>query len=111
MNNRKKLSDNPTPEQLRCLSLLIELFGGEHHLPTVYEFGNGVRCRQPSMSTYDNDLLTRLVVLAHDHCIRAEISRDSIILHARQRNGEFWQRHQTLETAITAIRKCSTRFD
>lgn len=88
------------------------LFGGEHHIPgTVKQYGNGwsVITRQ-ELSTYDFDLLTRLVLLSHETCIRSCIlqggpGRIKIAIHRRVREGNMFERHPTLEDNIAVIKE------
>ena len=60
------------------------------------------------LSTFDSDDLTRLVILAHDRCIRVQISPCmrylEIMLHPRDRDGRFSDRHGTIEGAIKRVR-------
>lgn len=101
--------------QWECLRMLADLTRGFHHL-----FGkirasndNGIQCELEChnyLGTFDYNELTRLVVMAHDRAIRAEIrpcgtKRLSIYLHKRSREGTETQRHPTLEDAVTKIRK------
>lgn len=63
-----------------------------------------------SLSTYDDSLLTRLVILAHDRCIRVELSPRNfnyltIRFHPRQREGGIFERHPTIEQALNHWRK------
>lgn len=63
-----------------------------------------------SMATYDNCDLTSLVVLAHDLCIRVEISPCNfryfeIQFHQRQREGRFSDRHPTIEAMVAGLRR------
>ena len=56
-------------------------------------------------STYDWDLLTRLVFLAHRYCIRVEIQTCSphyfrLLFHPRKRNGSIYDTHPTLRQAV-----------
>jgi hypothetical protein len=104
MERPKKLS-NPTPDQQRCLELLIDLCGGKHHLATAYEWGSGIKMRARTLSTFDQNKLSELVFLAHDRAIRAQVSDGWIILHSRQREGSISQRHPTLEEAISHYRR------
>ena len=62
-----------------------------------------------SMCTYDYDVLTRLVILAHDHCIRVDVEARSyrylrLCFYKRSRNGPGYT-HPTIETAITNARR------
>lgn len=102
-----------TPDQVECFGLLCDLMGGAHHVPDVFAFGRGIKVNIYSgyLSTFDFDYLTRLVVFAHDRCIRAEIvqggpGRVGVALHRRHtREGDISKRHPTIEEAITRIRK------
>lgn len=103
-----------TAEQRECLDMIASVFHGEHHAPqNVFAFGRGIRCSVASqkLSTFDFDYLTRLVVLAHDHCIRVEIISSGpgligIVLHKRQgRIGDIWSRHPTIEDAVVRVRE------
>ncbi len=85
-----------------------ELFGGEHHLPSevdVYGLGYCINCRS-SLATFDGNQLTRLVLMAHDKCYRAEIKdgnkwgRIKICIWKRIREGSIDYRHPTIEQAI-----------
>ena len=101
--------DWATDDQAECLKLLIRLFMGEHHLAGKIEpWGFGIRhiVNNPQLATFDFNRLTRLVLLAHEMCIRAEINPHafkylSIALHKRhRRNGSIFERHPTIEEAI-----------
>lgn len=61
------------------------------------------------LSTYDYNDLTVLVVLAHDRCIRVQISPYTfhhleLVFHQRQREGNYAYRHPTIEAQIELIR-------
>ena len=97
-----------TPGQTECLDMLMELFGGLHRIKSPIRFitdkAISITLAQ-SMATYDDDMLTHAVILAHDYCIRLEIvpagQRLKLILHKRiGRDGRLWDRHPTIETAI-----------
>ena len=101
-----------TPDQVECFDMLCDVFYGEHHAPEVKSFGRGIRgsvyCGQ--MATFDFDYLTRLVVMAHDRCIRVAVmqsgpGRVGVALWKRKgRYGSINERHPTMEDAIKRIR-------
>lgn len=112
--------DSISPDGAR-VAVLLEAWVGLHHLSqneirrTDWS-GDYVEMvfNQPSLATFDGDALTRLVFVAHDHCVRVEICgtgrRDSIcvLFHPRQRasndGGPLWSRHPSLEEAVAAWR-------
>ena len=62
------------------------------------------------LATYDFSGLTKLVFLAHDHCIRVDLmpcngSYLKLMFHPRQREGSMPQRHPMLEEAVASWRK------
>lgn len=102
-----------TEAQRECFNLLCDVFHGEHHAPErIYAWGRGIKCSayNQGFATYDFDYLTRLVVMAHDRCIRVEIMSSSpgrigIVLHKRAgRSNGVAERHPTIEQAINRIR-------
>lgn len=87
------------------------LFGGEHHIPgKLKEFGYGWSVvYRGDFATFDYNMLTRLVVLSHDSCIRASIHQGGpgsikITLWRRQREGSMSERHPTMEDHVAKIR-------
>jgi len=62
------------------------------------------------LSTYDFDLLTRLVVMAHEECVRVSVRSSGprlvkICLWPRRgRDGRVDDRHPTIEQAIERVR-------
>ena len=78
-------------------------WGNDHHI--CFSLG------WHQLSTFDTDELTRLVVLCHDRMIRCSIEARThkhlgLIFHQRQnRNGDFYERHPTIEHAIEKIRR------
>ena len=62
------------------------------------------------LSTYDNDGLTRLVVLCHDRLVRLEIRAAApkylrlCFSPRKSRDGHMFERHPTLEDAMVRIR-------
>lgn len=60
--------------------------------------------------SYDDDKLTRLVVLAHDRCLRLEINPCNfnhleLLFHQRDRVADFYHRMPTMEDHLALIRK------
>jgi len=84
-----------------------EFFYGTHHIPNEmkpFGYGWSVACTKPLASTDYNDL-TRLVLMAHDRCIRVEIvpkgmNRYLLVLSPRERDGKLMTGHPTIEQAI-----------
>lgn len=104
-------SSEMTDNQRECYMLLVDLVHGEHHISgPVRTFGNGIKATlYGGISTFDSEGLTRLVVLAHDRCIRAEIvssnpCRIGLELFKRKREGMRHERHPTMEDAIAMQR-------
>lgn len=105
-----------TKEQLRAPMTKDEaeeffgiLFLGKHHIPgDVKPFGRGWKVNSYSgqLATFDFDGLTRLVFLAHDKCVRVELvqggpGRIGIAIWKRHsRNGDIYDRHPTIKTAL-----------
>lgn len=87
-------------------------YDGQHHIPgnKLYRFGDGwyVNHGVGEVSTFDYNGLTKLVVLAHDKCMRVSISAKNqtlrIAIWKRQREGSYYQRHPDLESHISEIR-------
>ena len=100
-------------DQQFCFQLLSDCFGGAHHVPRLRKCGHGIKVSvySGSLSTFDFDLLTRLVFLAHDRCVRVEIvssgpGRVGIMLHRRRgRDGDIFERHPSLDDAIADHRR------
>ncbi len=100
----------------RAERVLAKTFRGLHHCPDIHKANEGGEFEHwwvntwETLSTFDFDGLTRLVVSAHDECIRAQIMSSGprmvkIMLHNRKgRDGGFAERHPTIEDAILEIR-------
>lgn len=106
-----------TDFQRRAIDLLIAgLNTGPWNVPVKWErvdwsFGGGVRftLRRGSLATFDFDHLTRLVILAHDRCIRVSVEPRSfqylaICMWPRKEAGALHDRHPTIEEAIERLR-------
>lgn len=95
-----------------ALKFYTDFFFGEHHFPgEIKPWGEGWSMpAQNNLATFDFNHLTRLVVMAHDRCIRVEVvpkgmNRMVIVLHKRQREGSMYERHPTIEDQILKIRE------
>jgi len=99
------------PEEV-AEAFFSDLYGGPHHIPSkLKRFGLGwAVIFHGDLASYDGDMLTRLVFMAHDHCVRASVQsgrggRGMIAIHPRIRAGRLMQRHPTLEEAVEQWRK------
>lgn len=102
------------PFEVRAERVLACVYRGIHHCDTIKKFpGEGGRWEVNHMgqlSTFDFDCLTRLVISAHDNCVRATVLASGprmvkIWIHDRKgREGQMSQRHPTMEQAIELIR-------
>ena len=94
-----------------------ELYGGLHHIPSDVKLGTGlfdggwyIR-HYGSLASYDFDSLTKLVLMAHDKCVRVCISgSDSkyikISIWGRDPSGsDIMDSHPTIESALEKWRK------
>jgi len=96
-------------DKQRCWDLLVCFAGGEHNLSTVYHFGDGLRMSTwKDLATFDSDLLTWLVVLAHRDCCRVSIKPSGpvqVAVHvwARQPEGELGERHPGLDDLVAMV--------
>lgn len=97
-----------------AVAFFAEFYGGEHHFPRggVKDWGTGwcVNHDQGDLATYDFDRLTKLVIMAHDKCIRVSVQPHQfktlrIAIWKRAREGGLSLRHPTLEQAIESFRK------
>lgn len=97
--------------------VLCQTFGGLHHVHTwgrreVNATVHGIKMslHTGTLQTFDADALTRLVVAAHDECVRVEITGGTpgyitCWFHVRDgREGRYWQKHPTMEQALAKIR-------
>lgn len=99
--------------QYRAAHMLSEALRGWHRFPykRLKAAGPaGVEINLASdFATYDFDMLTRLVYVAHLRAVRVEISAASpahikLRAHARERDGEYMsQRHPTLRSALKRL--------
>ena len=102
-----------TPDQRECWQLMCDVMGGPHHAPRhLYLCGMGIKVHViagAGWATFDFAYLTRLVIMAHNRCIRVELDssgpgRIAIVMHKRHsRTGSVHSRHPTIEQSVIAI--------
>jgi hypothetical protein len=112
--------DHNSSFEERCEELIYRVFGGTHRLRAkpIKEYGPKqdpcsrwtLKIGQRELSTYDDDLLTKLVIASHQYAVRATILTAGmhlrIILWERKRDGQlFFEKHPTLEVAVEAFNK------
>lgn len=88
-----------------------KIFGGNHHIPgEVKQFGDGWAVNYSGdLATFDYNHLTKIVLLAHDECVRASIQpagarNVKIAIWKRKREGSTFERHPSLDDAVTQLR-------
>ena len=101
-------------DQAECYFMLCDLYGGDHHVyGKVKDGGVGgitVCTGNGRFSTFDFDLLTKAVLMAHNRMIRFEICPANgtlLRLHFSKRHvreGRMHKRHPTIQEAIQNIR-------
>lgn len=92
-----------------------EYYGGEHHIPNykVDNEGLGFSVTHDcgNIATFDVNGLTRLVLMAHEKCIRVSISPQNkyafkiYIFKRFGTEGSIDERHPTIEMAIESYNK------
>lgn len=103
----------------RAVGLLVTAFRtGVYNLPVIWKrvdwrYGNGVSFiigNRPALASWDFNHLTRLVIGAHDECIRVEVEPHGfgylrINMWPRAgRTGSMFERHPSIEDAIADYR-------
>ncbi len=108
--------DELLPNHERLRNVLATAFRGIHHCGHIKKRGEGTpdemweTNKYGDISTFDFDELTRLVIAAHDECVRVAICHSGpgmvkIRLWPRlNRDGEFYEKHPTMEDAIKLFR-------
>ena len=90
-----------------------DFYLGKHHIyATIKPYGEGWCINHAGgFSTFDFDNLTRLVFLAHEKCIRVELTQGGpraikiAIWKRKGRTGSIYERHPTIENALEIWRK------
>ena len=109
----------PSDVGYRVADMLDIAVGGLHHIDQrAAKAANwsdtlfvSMDWRYPNLGTFDGDVLTRLVFLAHDLCIRIEIDArkagvPTLMFHPRRcREGGFSARHPHLADAVRVWRE------
>lgn len=105
-----KLSDEVDEGIIRCAWVLSRAFYGTHHVPRCKvnaEYIEVIGC--VGMATTDSNVLTRMVIAAHEAAVRVDISagmrRLGIMLHARKRTNSNMTNHPTIEQAVELMRR------
>ncbi|HTO29615.1 MAG TPA: hypothetical protein VL202_00325 [Pararhizobium sp.] len=103
----------------RAVGLLVTAFRtGVYNLPVLWKrvdwrYGNGVSFvlgNRPALASWDFNQLTRLVIGAHDECIRIEVEPHGFgylrinMWPRKGRDGAVHERHPSIEQAITDYR-------
>ena len=94
----------------RCAWVLVRAYRGAHHVPRVRVGQRHLEINHcGDLSTADGDLLTRLVVLAHDVAVRVKVTASGprmvrITLYPRRHTNRVETNHPTLEEAATRVR-------
>jgi hypothetical protein len=101
------------PGKVRVERVLARAYRGIHHV-TGWErrqhHGQGISVTVlHGVSTFDYDVLTRLVVAAHDEAVRIEVcpggpGKLKLLLHPREREGGFTERHDQIDVAVEKAR-------
>ena len=112
---QRQLAAIPAEVSERIERVLARAFRGIHHCErwrSRRPFGpNGLEViHYHELATFDYDELTRLVIAAHDEAVRVRLIGAAnryirIGLTAREREGDFSTRHDTIEAATEKARK------
>lgn len=109
----------PSNLGLKVADLLDDVFDGIYHLESNLnkvnwdcEYYIKINLTMHSLSTYDFSILTDLVILCHDRCLRCELQAVApkvikLQFHQRQREGSIFEKHPTIEEAINRVRSFS----
>ena len=98
----------------RALDFFATLYRGKHHIPgKMRDEGNGCWsvAHYGELATFDYDELTRLVLLAHDRCVRTWVRASRprhirIWIAARERDtGSMVTDHPRIEDALAKFRE------
>ena len=107
------MQEHPDMTKEEATNFFSEIFGGEHHFPSELKekAGGWSICSGMDLSTYDYNMLTRCVFLAHDKCYRLSIKQGGpgkvklSIWKRYDRDGSIYYRHPTIEQALATWRE------
>lgn len=104
------------PSELGCqvADILGQVFRGIYHIEKPVQKVDWTNkrwieiCLFGSISTFDFQHLTELVILCHDRCVRLEITGAApkylrLMFHQRKREGNMTMSHPTIDQAINGI--------
>lgn len=108
-----------TDDQKLCVFVMAVLQGGEHHCHNLKAHGTGMECvHYGDASTWDFDLLTRMVLLSHGWGVRLSLTGTSkarelkLIAHRRVLSAKddseplsMSVRHPSLQELLARIEK------
>jgi hypothetical protein len=93
------------PFEVRAEKMLDRVFRGIYHVSSLKKEKRHWTCITNHISTFDFDEMTRLVLGAHEYCLRVDIGnggphRLKVFISPREREGLVYDRHPTIEQAI-----------
>ena len=92
-------------DQWKCAKLAAEFKYGFHHLSNLRRWGNGIAIDEPNeIATYDFNGLTRLVVMAHDECVRVGVKIET-------RDEEYEGHQYQVTKLIVTFHPCKRPVD
>lgn len=101
------MSEPLPPFEERAEALLSRVFQGMHHVYSLKKEKRHWTCiHHGDLSSFDASYLTRLVLAAHEYCLRVWISGGGpralkVWVGERiNRDGDLYERHPTIETAL-----------
>ncbi len=105
-------------DQWECAKMFADVRGGFHHVDSEFKpHGMGVKINTHTgdWATYDFNSLTKIVISAHDRCIRVELKPSGprmigfALWKRHKRDGGMAERHPTIEDAIISFRRSQTQ--
>lgn len=117
MKVKELFEKDMTEDQKYCYDFLCNVFKGSWHIAgRIYsEDWEGIKyVHYSDLASWDNNLLTRFIVLAHDYSIRINIKPSSnktmnILIHKRPKsvdwNNDGNETCPTLDDAIKIVRE------
>ncbi len=94
------------PFEVRAEKLLSRVFQGMHHVYSLNKTPRYWTCiHHGDASTYDFNILTRLVFAAHEYCCRVALSNGGpravkVFVSNRDRSDSCTEGHPTIERAL-----------